>query len=1143
MNRKAITTLIIVAILTLFISPKIILATEDFTATAPEIIDAYQCAETTYPIELQNTGNTITTLDLESAGQSGNTLTISAQHTTLKPEELQTISAKIKIPCSATLGIIDATILITSSGGMQKQLNQQILIKELNNLNFQINNTKKESYACENTTYKTTVTNNGPIRETYTFEITGKTIKEFIAKITPSTSILESGANNTITTTITPKTCDINGEHSFTLRAKTEQSKLIGEIDIELSISQEGLLLFKNIPKEITIRDNAEIPTAIPITLENSGENTTTAIITLEGITEAKIENTTITLQGKTSTNIKLLLMPNNNTPEGTKTIIIHALSSENNKQYSASIIVNVKRKTIITKIIAQLSIKTAIIAIVALILAGLLIWEFLKRSKQEETTGEEQKQKNEQKLQEKKEKLKQQEQEKKIREKTKQEEKLRKERENAKQEAREEIKANYNLTPKKEAIKHKHHFSWITLFAWTLIAIGIIGGVALAYVRREWLLNLLIRYNKEAIYGLIAIISITIIARLISWTKKPVETIIPLKTAQPKKINNYALGFTTGIGQLTILLNKQAENALLKIQKEKGSTFVNLQNEVYEKFKIETKNLDSQNLKKIEATIAIPEKWLAKNKAIAESVEVNIFTGKYWKTLKTEYSQSTNKTSYFTAELEGAGTYAITAKQGTSAEALKEQQQKKLQEKQAIKEKEFEEEQKRKAIQQKEELLLQKEKELKQKEQQLIKDKQQLQNEREKIKQQTKQEQEKQEKIFQEKEKELKQQEERIEKELEQLKKQESKEEQQYNKEQKITAKINSKIKKNALINTLNEKQKNPWKIDTVSILLILILATAIGIYATNQTKLLYATPTINNQITTSIFNENITNKTNGTIKESKENITLTTNTPNSTQLNNTKSIAPINATQINTTNTATVNTTNTTIAIIATTNNNINNNNINTVNNTDNKTVTFNGLIIRTAEKELLINLNKYFKDPDNDTLTYKTKSNNENITVIINNGTAKIQLKTPIQITPIQIKNSFTEQGMAEQGIINFTANDGKGGIAVSRNFLIIFEPVANNFEKRKIENINDSNAVQNNTRINQTSNNTQSVTIINSPNEKDKEQKQTPLQTVLQAYKKPIIQGVITGFAILVLLIFLVESYQAYKRTRKEQRKNK
>ncbi|VVB81882.1 Uncharacterised protein [uncultured archaeon] len=619
-----------------------------FLAFGDTSISTEPCNIAVRNVTVQNTGQELATYSVSVDGEGSDYVTFSAINFVLQPGLYTAISTYYKTPCDTTTGTYPIKIYFTD-GQDEQELAQELTVSMPENINITTKETTSVIEPCNTAAYTIELSNPANFTEIYTITAEGHPD----VHVSEKQAVLKGGENKNIILSVTPEDCTQSGIYQLTAQFATEKSGQYKEQQLELIIKATDIpVLAEGISK---IRTDYTDSTA-ELTIENTGDRTTTYSLSAEGISWATISPSTVSLNPGETKALALRLKPTSEVSTGEYPLIFTATVDQTGIKYTKEIAIKLQPPTFIEKNPAAVM---AIAIILLAILAGAFFgikyirspqfkeaykqWKEKRKERAEkrrqiraklEAIRKEREQKRTELLNKRKE-----QQEKEQKRKEAEQERIKKQ---LQRKLEHDFKKEYHVVAKKDLVVGKSKKNILKILA---VVIGIIILILLA---AGWTI---IAPNLQYVTLGLAILCVIFIAKKLSRTR-----IINAKWKNLLEKQTVSIkAWSDGLSHLGITAKQPIKNLKLLIKKTKPSTAPSPA--IYQTFQIKTNTPDALTYK---ATFTISKRWLARKQA--EELRL----GRYnqdWTTIPLKKTGEDKKVVHYTAELNKTGTYCIYAK------------------------------------------------------------------------------------------------------------------------------------------------------------------------------------------------------------------------------------------------------------------------------------------------------------------------------------------------------------------------------------------------------------------------------------------------------------------------------------------------
>jgi len=648
-------------------------AGEDFQASSQGRILGLECSNAVIPIKITNTGD-ITSNYLIEAIDSPEWVSFDPSFFTLAPQQAITVSEFVSYPCRTEKTY--PILVSVSTDFIQKFISQDIAVQRVQNIRVTPTVYSQVIDPCGTATFKLDFTNPFSFAETYGLEV-----KDSVPATTLSHDelILEPGADQTVTITVQPDDCTLSGTFDPYVQIKTQNTKLVGDLDLNLAINQNDIA---TITPDIEIIKTDFNENAVELELSNTGNRKTSYTILLDAPEWITTETTALTLDPKKKEKIVLVFSPEADTPQDSYDVYVTALVDKTGVEYTKHYTVKLQIPTFSSKIFDEYLWNTLGIIILLLIIA-ISAFRYYRYINSEEyairkqinlaekarvaemRAKEDAKQKAEQEKQ-RKEEEKRTAKENSQREKelsAKQKDRLR--RREAKMKAREkrrqdrfrlmdvaqrkheaELRKQYTFVAKKDIKEAKRDYRklcWKIVF-W-LVVLGIISlGISFRNA-----------ISSDAFWK-----GIIILAAIYAYYKISQQRRVSKRWALALANDTLTLRtpWKSGLGVVSVDIEEPAKHFKLTAKKARP-TYAMPSATIYQSFKIES-NIDAVGTAQL--SFKVSESWLLKKGIAPSAIRFVRYTNNKWMPISAEVVSSDGKYVYYTAETDGIGEFAIIA-------------------------------------------------------------------------------------------------------------------------------------------------------------------------------------------------------------------------------------------------------------------------------------------------------------------------------------------------------------------------------------------------------------------------------------------------------------------------------------------------
>ena len=640
MQKSTIIFLLLIAIL-----PSV---SASFLAFGDTSISIEPCNTALSNVTIQNTGQEQATYSISVDGEGSDYITFSAINFILQSGQYATVNAYYKIPCDTETGNYPIKIYF-SDGQEEQEIAQELTVSMPENINITTKETTAVIEPCNTAAYTIELFNQANFTEIYTITAEGHPN----VHVSEKQAVLKGGEKKNIIISVTPDDCTQSGIYSLTAQFETEKTAQYKEQKLELIIKATDVpTLAEGISK---IRTDYTDSTA-ELTIQNTGDRTTTYKLSAEDLTWATISPNTVSLgPGETKT-LALRLKPTQEVPKGEYQLTFTATVDQTGIKYTKEITIKLQPPTFTER---NPAVVLALVIVILAILTGIFFGikyarspqfkEALKRWKEQRKERAEKRRQ----IREKINAIRKEREQKRIELLNKRKEQQEKEqkRKQAEQESikkklqiqlERDFKKEYHVVAKKDIVTGKSKKNILKILA------AILGIIILILIAASWKI---LAPNLQYVTMGLAILCVIFIAKKLSRNKT-----INAKYKMLLEKQTVALkAWSDGLSHLSITAQQPIKNIKLLVKKTKPSTAPSPA--IYQTFQIKTNTPEALTYK---ATFTISKKWLARKHA--EELKL----GRYnqdWTTIPLKKTGEDKKVIHYTAELNKTGTYCIYAK------------------------------------------------------------------------------------------------------------------------------------------------------------------------------------------------------------------------------------------------------------------------------------------------------------------------------------------------------------------------------------------------------------------------------------------------------------------------------------------------
>lgn len=613
-------------------------ALADFSAFGQTQFSINTCDSATSNLTLFNTNGT-NSYSILVDGKGSEFITFSTTEFSLNEGQQGIIYTYYNVPCDTSAGNYPLDIIFTDQAN-ELYLSQEIIIITPESINLSVDQTNDVITPCDTSVFILNLHNPLNTTEIYKLSLTGN--KD--AKLSEERIVLEGNEKHQITLTYVPQDCTVHGTFPFTINVQAEKSKQQKTLELETIIKPSDIpILSKGINK---IRTDYVDSTA-ELTIENTGDRTTTYQIGINGISWASVTPQSVIVKAGDIKTLQLRLTPTQEITTGKHTLTLTATVSETGIQYTKDITINLKPPTFYEK---NPVLTAAIGVIIIAILVGIVFLirytrtpkfkQKIAKWKQARAKRKEQREQRRKKILAQRVEARKKELEAKAREAKKQKEQQERVEKKIERKLAKELKKDFHLIAKKDLIigaKNKKTYKILTIIF--LIIIAII----------TFLLWSVLVANKTPVLIGIAILAAIFIAKKLSKCRVIFGKWKYLLAGQNATLSGWKKGLTS----LVITPKNAVKNLMVSVRKIKTRTAPS--QTVYQTIKIRS-NAETN----FTATFSVSKKFFKQNKL--EDLRLAQYTGKTWKPIPLTKAGEKKTEYFFSAELT-EGTYSLYSK------------------------------------------------------------------------------------------------------------------------------------------------------------------------------------------------------------------------------------------------------------------------------------------------------------------------------------------------------------------------------------------------------------------------------------------------------------------------------------------------
>ncbi len=618
---------------------------DDFLAFGDQTIVLNQCDATTRTLSVQNTAQENAAYSISIDGSGADFVTFSDLTFSLSSGQVKQITAFYNIPCNKRPGNYPVEIYF-SDGNIEKLLEQQITIQAPDNINLTTTETTAVIAPCETASYNLVL--NNPLNNTEIYTITAEGHPN--VHISEPTAVVLGRETKNIILSVTPEDCAQSGKFQLTAEIEAEKTGLNKEIELELIIKATDIPVIAS--GVSTIRTDYTDSTA-DLSIQNTGDRSTTYLLQVEGADWASITPGRITLsQGQTQT-VSLRLAPEKEVPEAVYQLILIATVEQTGIQYSKDINIKLKPQTAFEK--NPVPYIAGLVILVALLIGAIFLIRYTRSPKfkqkwaawkakrallrkQREARRAERRKLREQKRREA--------YQKRIEERKRKQEKIAAEKARLKAQVEKEYRRQYHLVSRKEVIKGAQKRNTAKVAA---LILGVIILIILFAARS------IFAANMPYVLAGIAILLVIYIAKKLANSrviKKGWKLLHEGKEVDLKC-------WKTGLSNVSITAKEALKQFRILIRKKRAKIAPSPY--VYQTTEIKTNT--PQDATTLATTYTISKKWLKGKQLSADDLRLARYSKQKWQTIPLTKSGEDKKSIHFTAEIKTPGVYSLYAR------------------------------------------------------------------------------------------------------------------------------------------------------------------------------------------------------------------------------------------------------------------------------------------------------------------------------------------------------------------------------------------------------------------------------------------------------------------------------------------------
>ncbi len=644
-------------------------AIEDFTASGTGRILTNACSPAEGEITVTNTGDLVSIYELIPEGKARKWVSFAPQSFTLQPGQTITIQEFFVVPCNAKDAWLDVSIVTPD---LELVLSQELLVQIANNLELEPVVYSQEVLACDTAEFSFLLRNPAEFQDTYSLEVLDSPVKPILSheKIT-----LAPGTEETISVTIRPKDCTLEGDFTPVLVIETEKSRIASEIEMFLRIQDFDIPKIAEGVESIRAGYSAQ---EAEVEIENIGNRDTVYLLSVDGPDWVSILPDQITIDARGSEKVKLVLQPAEDTPKGLHTITLTAEVVATETEYTKELLIKLGPPGLGEQLFVN-NLPLTIGAIIVLIILAILIYYGVKRyntpearAKRAEKKKEndrlrkerkilhEQKRKEKEKLRKEKEAEKESKKEAKLKEKEREAKEVeRKEREIA----RERLKAqkSYDKQLRKDhlviprdtiisGIKQPRKMLWklaLLLLVLILVGFGLTFRTAIA------------ENAQSAVIGLVVLVLLSLLQKMRRQRKARGKW----KLARADKQLDLNTKWKKGLTQVSFKLESFVNKLKVAVKRAKPTVPSPVRN-TYQTFVI-TPNVEAEEIASARLTFSVKRSWLIRKRISPGDVRLLHLQDNNWTSIAAKPVSTDDKYVTYVANATGLGEFAIVGKSG----------------------------------------------------------------------------------------------------------------------------------------------------------------------------------------------------------------------------------------------------------------------------------------------------------------------------------------------------------------------------------------------------------------------------------------------------------------------------------------------
>lgn len=614
-------------------------AIADFSTFGETELTIKTCESSSSNLTIYNFNGT-NTYSIFVDGPGSEFTTFSATEFTLQEGAAALISTFYNIPCETKQDIYTLDIIISDSQ-IEQYLTQQIKVIEPDNINLSALKTDDIITPCQTSTFTLNIQN--PLNATEIYHLTSRGHEN--GKLSETRVTLLPFQEHELTFEFAPQECTLSGTFPFTIAIETEKTEQYKELELETIVTPSDIPEIASGVNKIRT-DYSDSTTEISI--ENTGDRTTTYQISTKGIDWAQISPQSITLKPQEKRQLQLRFTPTNETSQETYTLTIEATIEETGIQYTKDISVNLSPPNLIERnpIFFGAIFATAFVIIIGIIFTiqytrSSAFKKQLAKWKTQRDKVKKQKEEARRKQLLKREEIRKNELEQRVKAAERQKQIQKRIEQKIERKLAKELKKDYHLIAKKDLIIGKKPNKIYKILS--IIFISFIAATVFTFYDVIW-------NNKEAVAAGLGILAAIFIVKWLSTFKVVYRKWKIVLESQKVNMNCWKKGLTTLIASP----KSTVKNFIVLAKKTKVRTQPSPT--VYQ-----TVNIRSNAESTFIATFSVSKRFFKKNKI--EDLRLAKQNGKGWTNIELKLAGENKNSYFFSAELPTSGIYSIHSK------------------------------------------------------------------------------------------------------------------------------------------------------------------------------------------------------------------------------------------------------------------------------------------------------------------------------------------------------------------------------------------------------------------------------------------------------------------------------------------------